>query len=135
QFKVILLGDGTVGKTSIAARFTQDDFTSSYKQTIGLDFFTKAVALQVWDIGGQSIGSKMIGTYVAGTHAVVLCYDITNYDSFQDLDDWFCIVRRAFGGSAMPYVALVGNKCDLSHMRAVRSEAAHQFADENDMQV
>ena len=63
--KLILLGNGSVGKTSIIARFTEDGFTKVYKQTVGLDFFEKLVTLrgekrarlQIWDIGGQSIGS------------------------------------------------------------------------------
>ncbi|CAM9236836.1 unnamed protein product [Laminaria digitata] len=141
QYKVILLGDGTVGKTSIATRFAQDDFSQSYKQTIGLDFFVKRivlpgdvhVALQIWDIGGQSIGSKMMSKYIAGAHAVVMCYDITNYDSFQNLDDWYRLVVKTFASGTMPYVAMVGNKCDLSHLRAVRTVNAHQFADDNGM--
>merc|ERR1719353_1278803 len=91
QYKVILLGDGATGKTSIAMRFTDDHFAMQYKQTIGLDFFIKRlvlpgdvnVALQIWDIGGQTIGGKMIGNYIYGAHAVLLCYDITNYQSFQ----------------------------------------------------
>eukprot|EP00903_Cladosiphon_okamuranus_P020002 g18373.t2 len=78
QYKVILLGDGTVGKTSIATRFAQDDFSQTYKQTIGLDFFVKRitlpgdvqVALQIWDIGGQSIGSKMMSKYIFGAHVI-----------------------------------------------------------------
>ncbi len=68
------------------------------------------VALQVWDIGGQSIGSKMIGNYIYGAQVVLLCYDITNYQSFQNLEDWYRLVRRTFGSRALPYVALIGNK-------------------------
>ncbi|CAM9121856.1 unnamed protein product [Ascophyllum nodosum] len=89
--------------------------------------------MQIWDIGGQSIGSKMMSKYICGAHAVVMCYDITNYDSFQNLDDWYRIVVKAFASGNMPYVAMVGNKCDLSHMRAVRTSSAHQFADDNAM--
>jgi Ras-related protein Rab-28 len=140
QYKVILLGDGAVGKTSIAMRFSQDHFAQSYKQTIGVDFFMKRlglpggpqVALQIWDIGGQSIGGKMIGNYIYGAHAVLLCYDITNYQSFQDLEDWYRLVRRTFGSEPMPYVALVGNKTDLSHIRTVRPNKHAQFCDENE---
>ena len=74
QYKIILLGDGAVGKTSVANRFTEDYFSMTYKQTIGVDFFIKRlvlpgdvhVALQIWDIGGQSIGSKMISNYIYG---------------------------------------------------------------------
>lgn len=143
QYKVILLGDGAVGKTSIAMRFTEDHFAKTYKQTIGLDFFIKRlvlpgdvnVALQIWDIGGQTIGGKMIGNYIYGAQAVLLCYDITNYQTFQDLEDWYRLVRRTFpeGSSSMPYIALVGNKTDLNHLRAVKVEKHNQFAEENDM--
>ena len=99
---MILLGDGATGKTSIAMRFTEDHFAQQYKQTIGLDFFNKTlvlpgdvhVTLQIWDIGGQTIGGKMIGNYIFGAQAVLLCYDITNYQSFQDLEDWYNLVTR-----------------------------------------
>merc|ERR1719353_2111060 len=145
QYKVILLGDGAVGKTSLAMRFCEDHFAKTYKQTIGLDFFVKRVSLpgnvhatmQIWDIGGQSIGGKMISNYIFGSHAVLLVYDITNYQSFQDLEDWLRLVKRTFdkegGGTQMPYAALVGNKLDLGHMRAVRRETHDQFCDENDL--
>lgn len=86
QYKVVVLGNGTVGKTSLVMRFCEDHFGKSYKQTIGVDFFVRRlelpgdvnVALQIWDIGGQSIFSKMIGTYIYEANAVVLTYDITN---------------------------------------------------------
>eukprot|EP01029_Cantina_marsupialis_P014827 TRINITY_DN3246_c0_g1_i1.p1 TRINITY_DN3246_c0_g1~~TRINITY_DN3246_c0_g1_i1.p1 ORF type:complete len:248 (-),score=64.15 TRINITY_DN3246_c0_g1_i1:270-944(-) len=144
QFKVILLGDGAVGKTSVCTRFAGDQFSKQYKQTIGVDFFLKRlelpgdvhVALQIWDIGGQTIGSKMIGNYIYGAHAVLLCYDITNYHSFQDLEDWLRLVRRTFSGregSEMPYLALIGNKTDMGHLRTVKLDKHNQFADENDM--
>lgn len=141
QCKIILIGDGAVGKTSVATRLQEDHFATAYKQTIGLDFFMKRielpgeiqVALQVWDIGGQSIGSKMISNYIYGAHIVLLVYDITNYQSFQNLEDWYRLVRRTFGVGNLPYVALIGNKTDLNHMRAVKLDKHNGFADENDM--
>ena len=76
QYKIILLGDGAVGKTSIASRFVKDNFAKQYKQTIGLDFFLKKVVLpgdvnvtvQLWDIGGQSIGGKVRRLVATHTH-------------------------------------------------------------------
>ena len=141
QFKVILLGDGAVGKTSIAMRFCNNHFAQQYKQTIGLDFFMKRivlpgevdVAMQVWDIGGQSIGGKMIKNYIYGAHAVLLCYDITSRESFQNLEDWYRLVRKTFEKSKLPYVALVGNKTDMSHARAVSRDKHNGFVEENDM--
>lgn len=143
QFKVILLGDGAVGKTSISLRFAQDHFSQIYKQTVGVDFFIRRInlppnneiALQLWDIGGQSIGSKMISNYISGAHAVLLCYDITNFESFANLEDWYRIVTQTFAksGTKMPYVALVGNKFDLRHLTAVRIEQHNRFAEENEL--
>lgn len=142
QYKVILLGDGAVGKTSIALRFTEDHFAKTYKQTVGLDFFVKRlvlpgnvhVAMQIWDIGGQSIGSKMIKNYIYGAQAVLLCYDVTSYTSFQNLEDWNRLVTKVFDQGSMPYVALIGNKTDLNHLRTVKPEKHKLFAEENDMQ-
>lgn len=99
-------------------RFCEDYFAAQYKQTIGVDFFIKTVvlpgdvhtALQIWDIGGQTIGSKMVTNYIYGAQAVLLCYDITNYQSFQNLDDWLSLVKKTFNGEPLPYIALVGNK-------------------------
>lgn len=141
QFKVILLGDGAVGKTSISIRFAEDQFSGQYKQTVGVDFFTKRIELnshaqvtmQLWDIGGQSIGSKMLSNYIAGAHAVLLCYDITNYESFANLEDWYRLVNRAFSsrGQPVPYCALLANKNDLKYMTAVRMDQHNAFAEEN----
>ncbi|KAK1936735.1 Ras-related protein Rab-28 [Phytophthora citrophthora] len=138
--QVIILGDGAVGKTSIAMRHTEDNFSTTYKQTIGLDFFLKRMALpgdtqvtlQIWDIGGQSIGGKMLKNYIYGAQGILLVYDITNYESFQNLEDWYRLVRRTFDDGRMPYVALVGNKTDLNHLRAVKVAKHKQFTEEND---
>jgi Ras-related protein Rab-28 len=141
QYKVILLGDGAVGKTSISIRFAEDQFSQQYKQTVGVDFFTKRidlhprtqVTIQLWDIGGQSIGSKMLSSYIAGAHAVLLCYDITNYESFANLEDWYRLVNKAFAArdKPVPFCALVANKHDLRHITAVRQEQHNAFAEEN----
>lgn len=127
QLRVILVGNGSAGKTSICTRFRADGFARVYKQTVGIDFYEKAarlggadVSLQVWDIGGQSLGSKMLGQYVAGAHVTFLCYDVTDAQSFADAEDWLSLTRRgtgeAPGGGA---IYLVGNKVDLEQHRTV----------------
>mmetsp|Transcript_15846 Transcript_15846/g.49055 ORF Transcript_15846/g.49055 Transcript_15846/m.49055 type:complete len:97 (+) Transcript_15846:279-569(+) len=73
------------------------------------------VAMQIWDIGGQSIGSKMIDNYLCGAQAVLLCYDITNYESFANLEDWHHLVSRTFGNETMPFIGLVANKCRVRY--------------------
>ena len=103
--------------------------------------------MQMWDISGQSISSRMINNYICGAHAILLCYDITNYESFANLEDWYRIVRQTFATNTLPFIGLIANKCvnlnfyllkgklypigDLSHMRAVKSEVHNRFADEN----
>ncbi|KAB0355760.1 hypothetical protein FD755_021701 [Muntiacus reevesi] len=121
RLKVVVLGDGTSGKTSLATCFAQETFGRQYKQTIGLDFFLRItlpgslnVTLQVWDIGGQMV------------------YDVTNYQSFENLEDWYSVVKKVSEESeTQPLVALVGNKIDLEHMRTVKPEKHLRFCQEN----
>lgn len=141
QYKVVILGDGAIGKTSLVMRFCEDQFARKYKQTIGVDFFIKHVvlpgdvhvALQIWDIGGQTIGSKMIHNYIFGAHAVLLVYDITNVQSFQSLEDWHSLVTKTYNEDMAPYIALIGNKTDLKHLRTVKQAQHNAFADKGAM--
>ncbi|GMI48592.1 hypothetical protein TrCOL_g449 [Triparma columacea] len=98
-----LVGNGSVGKTSIINRFQDDGFAKQYKQTVGCDFFEKTVEFRgsmvkctVWDIGGQSLSSKNLSNYVVASTVLFLCYDVTDPQSFADLSDWLTMVRRAF---------------------------------------
>lgn len=141
--KLVLLGNGSVGKSSLIARFVADGFTRVYKQTIGLDFFEKVltfprdqrVVLQVWDIGGQTIGSKMVDKYLFGAHAALLCYDVTDSQSFSDAEDWLSVARRTMGererGGGNPvsqnHIYLVGNKIDLIAQRVVTKSRHDEF--------
>lgn len=141
QYKVIVMGDGAVGKTSLINRYCQGGFAQSYKQTIGVDFFSKKlvlpgdvhVTLQVWDIGGQQIGGKMLGKYIFGCHAVVFVYDTTNIESFKNVEDWSAFVKDEFASaSKQPVKALVGNKIDLPQ-RQVRTDKHNMLATEGHM--
>lgn len=127
QYKVILLGDGAVGKTSIAQRFTENNFYPQYKQTIGVDFFLKRidlpnnyqVTLQIWDIGGQSLGSKMLPSYISGADAVLYVCDITNRSSFIHIEDWHRLALESIETTSDenkkdPFKAILGNKSKLS---------------------
>ncbi|KAM3849209.1 ras-related protein Rab-28 isoform 2-T2 [Diretmus argenteus] len=142
QLKVVVIGDGASGKTSLATRFAQEAFGKQYKQTIGLDFFLRRISLpgnlnvtlQVWDIGGQTLGGKMLDKYVYGAHGVLLVYDITNYQSFENLEDWFSMMKKANEEcDVQPVVSLVGNKIDLEHMRTVKADKHQRFCQENNL--
>ncbi|XP_035233400.1 ras-related protein Rab-28-like isoform X2 [Stegodyphus dumicola] len=142
QFKFLLVGNEAVGKTCLALRFTQDKFDKLYKQTVGVDFFLKRiilpgsvnVTLQLWDIGGQSLGGEMFDKYLYGAHAILFVYDITNEESFSDLEDWLRIVHQVFNEECiMPHLALVSNKGDLEHNRVVKPDKHIKFALDNGM--
>lgn len=142
ELKLVVVGDGASGKTSLAARYSQDQFSRHYNQTIGIDFFLKRivfpddlnVTLQVWDIGGQSIGGKMLDKYIFGSSGVLFVYDVTNSSSFDNLEDWLAVIKKIFSNSGkMPHLALVGNKIDLEHMRTVKVDKHNKFALDNNM--
>jgi Ras-related protein Rab-28 len=133
--KVMLCGNGSAGKTSLCQRFRTDGFERVYRQTVGVDFYEKTVQirgrsalLQVWDIGGQSIGSRMLSQYVRGAAIAFVCYDVTDTQSFADAEDWLRVLR-ADAGSAPRDIYLMGNKADLINLRRVTPAAAGAFAE------
>jgi Ras-related protein Rab-28 len=133
--KLLLVGNGSAGKTSLCTRFRTDGFARVYKQTVGVDFYEKAttvrgapVTLQVWDIGGQSIGSAMLPQYMGGAAAALLVFDTTDAASFADAGDWLRALRA---GGGPRDVFLLGNKADLTGLRAVSPERAGAWAAAN----
>ncbi|CAF1196828.1 unnamed protein product [Rotaria sp. Silwood1] len=140
QVKIVILGDGSSGKTSISERFSKDAFNRDYNQTLGIDYYLKRinlthsynVTLAVNDVGGQTLGGAMLDKYIYGADIVLLVYDITNLQSFENLEDWYSTVMKYCAGRK-PLFALVGNKSDLEHLRAVKAEKHHQFAKDHDM--
>lgn len=135
-FKVTIMGDGSVGKSSICSRFTKDFFATSYKQTIGIDFFSQTVCLDdgnkvtfnLYDIGGQSIGSKMLSAYISGTHAFIFVYDLTNIESLENVVEWYSIVKKSVKSMKDIVIYLVGNKSDLATLRVVRSSRSNEVS-------
>ena len=101
-FKVFLIGDCHVGKTNLLFRFTQDRFTTQYISTIGEDYLSKdvtidgmTVTLQIWDTAGQERFSRAItSSYYRGAQGVVVVYDVTNHDSFVNVQGWINEVQR-----------------------------------------
>ncbi|NHJ85720.1 MAG: GTP-binding protein [Asgard group archaeon] len=131
-FKVIIVGAGKVGKTSLTIRFAEDRFRESYLPTLGVDFLTKNVTLneehiklQLWDTGGQEFVISLLPFYYSGAAGGVLVFDITNRNSFNSLDYWLKQIRQNAGD--IP-VMLAGNKIDISDQRKISSEEAQEFA-------
>jgi small GTP-binding protein len=138
QCSLTILGDGSTGKSSIINAFKTEGFTPVYKQTIGCDFYEKTlsirsreISLKVWDIGGQSIHSKNLVQYLGSSAAVFLVYDVTNMESFTNLDDWLTVARKH---SKSKFIYIVGNKIDLIALRQVTVAQHDKFIADNNLQ-
>ncbi len=135
RFKVVMLGDGAVGKTALTIRFTQNHFDSDYKRTIGSDFAVKhlnvperdaAVTLQVWDLAGQPRFEIVRQSFYRGARGGLLVFDVTRRRTFLNLDRWRQESFEAIG-SDIPMV-VVANKVDLNDSRVVSREEAEEYA-------
>jgi Ras-related protein Rab-7L1 len=140
QFKIIIIGDPTVGKTAFVNRYVNDRFKTGYKGTIGVDFSLKIVKwsnneyikLQLWDIAGQERFTSMCRVYYREANACVIIFDLTQKSSFfnavkwkKDLDSK-CTLPD---GSPIPCI-LLANKCDLQQ-REVSPSEIESFCREN----
>ncbi|KPI83417.1 small GTP binding protein rab6-like protein [Leptomonas seymouri] len=140
KHKLVLLGDQSVGKTSIIARFMYDTFDQQYQPTIGIDFFSKTIHLEddrdvrlhLWDTAGQERFHSLIPSYIRNSAATVVVYDITSRSSFFNAFKWIDEVRSESGAGVV--IMLVGNKMDMaSERREVSTEEALKKARECDV--
>ncbi|KAF7228499.1 ras-related protein Rab-41 isoform X3 [Nothobranchius furzeri] len=135
KFKLVFLGEQSVGKTSLITRFMYDSFDNTYQATIGIDFLSKTmyledrtVRLQLWDTAGQERFRSLIPSYIRDSTIAVVVYDITNLNSFQQTSKWIDDVRTERGSDVI--IMLVGNKTDLADKRQVSVETAERKARE-----
>jgi len=138
KYKLVFLGDQSVGKTSIITRFMYDTFDSTYQATIGIDFLSKTmyledrtVRLQLWDTAGQERFRSLIPSYIRDSSVAVVVYDITNRNSFLNTAKWIDDVRTERGTDVV--MMLVGNKTDLADKRQVSVEEGETRAKEHDI--
>merc|ERR1712226_36280 len=133
-FKTLIIGNSCVGKSNILLRFSENVFHESFLPTIGVDFKIKnvdvndkLVKLHIWDTAGQERFKTITATYYKGAHGIILVYDITDRQSFQDIENWLEEIQK----HASPNVAklLVGNKCDLENERAVSVQEGREYAE------
>ena len=135
KFKIVFLGDQSVGKTSIINRFIYDTFEDVYQATIGIDFLSKPVyvddktiRLQLWDTAGQERFKSLIPSYVKDSSVAVICYDITNSDTFNSVKTWVENARSMRGEEVVLFIA--GNKSDLAEQRQVTEDEGEKLAEE-----
>jgi len=135
--KVVILGDSSVGKTSLMNQFVNHEFSSKYKATIGADFETavvqvdsRAVSLQIWDTAGQERFQSLVESFYRGSDSCMLVFDVNVMQTFENMPNWRADFLIKSGNSEeFPFV-LVGNKIDLTKSidRAVSKQQAEEWA-------
>lgn len=150
RVKIVIVGESEVGKTSLSLRFCKGIFQGRTRPTLGIEFYSKIIPLyekkkqhqrhddsesddsddqrnvmvQVWDTAGEERYSALASTVYRGAHGAIIVYDITNAASFKQVPTWIQQVRA--NTTDIP-VCLVGNKCDLEHLRTVPTAEANRL--------
>ena len=138
-FKVLLIGNSDVGKSSLILRYVDQIWNDVFVPTIGVDFKVKSleiekksIKLQIWDTAGQERFRNVISSYFKGAHGILLIFDITSRGSFKELENWLGEVER--NASSQILKILIGNKCDLEEEREISKDEGEAFAMRNGMQ-
>ncbi|XP_037052437.1 ras-related protein Rab-35 [Bradysia coprophila] len=138
-FKLLIIGDSGVGKSSLLIRFSDNTFSGNYITTIGVDFKIRTVLingqrvkLQIWDTAGQERFRTITSTYYRGTHGVIIVYDVTNGESFANVKRWLQEIEH---NCDVVNKILVGNKNDDPNRKVVITEDAQRFAKQMDIQL
>lgn len=135
-YKVLLLGDSTVGKTCFLLKYTDKIFKEVHMTTVGLDYRLKTmtlkngknVKLQIWDTAGQDRFRSITKNYYKGAHGIIVVYDITSFASFDNVKNWISQIREEVTSNVVIYIA--GNKIDLEEERKVQTEEGKKLAEE-----
>jgi len=138
-FKLLIIGDSGVGKSSLLVRFADNQFSGNYITTIGVDFKIRTielngerVKLQIWDTAGQERFRTITSTYYRGTHGVIVVYDVASGDSFANVKRWLHEINQNCDDVNR---ILVGNKCDDPDRRVVLKEDATRFSNQMGIQL
>ena len=135
-FKILILGDSTVGKTCFLTRYADNTFQENQMATLGVDYKLKnvkmedgnTVKLQIWDTAGQDRFHSLTRNYFKGAHSIILLYDITTQSSFDNVSKWIKQIKE--DASEKVVIILVGNKIDLEHKRAIPTEEGEKIAED-----
>ncbi|VDO06605.1 unnamed protein product [Rodentolepis nana] len=138
SYKLVLLGESAVGKSSIALRFVKSQFQEYQEATIGAAYLTQSIVVgdpqvtvkfEIWDTAGQERYHSLAPMYYRGSHAAIVVYDITKRETFDRATKWINELRE--NAPAIRVIALAGNKSDCSADRAVSEHDAEKYAQEN----
>ncbi|ESL06821.1 small Rab GTP binding protein [Trypanosoma rangeli SC58] len=137
KYKVVLLGDSGVGKTSLVQRLVKDEWNENQNSTVGASFFRYSfpvddvsVNFDIWDTAGQERYKSLASMYYRGAAAALVVYELPLYETFERAKHW---VRELAANSPETIITLVGNKSDLAGRRNVSTEEAAAYARELDL--
>ncbi len=139
KYKVVIFGDGGVGKTTLTNRYLTGIFEEKYQLTIGMDFYLKKleidgnkISLQIWDFAGEEKFRFLLPSAVLGAQGTIFMYDITRYSTFESLIEWLRVFNKANKENSQEVsTILVGSKFDLEENRTVSTEEGKNFTKEN----
>ena len=136
SFKIIIIGDSGVGKSSLTLRATKNQFQDYYNATVGFEFFSQnikiddtIIKLQMWDTCGQEIYRSLISSFYKNSSLAMIMYSIEDEESFRHLDYWIKEIKNNSNPDIK--IILIGNKVDLEDKRTVSKEEEEKFAKEN----
>lgn len=140
-YKIIIMGNAGVGKSSILMQFVEGIYTDFNQSTIGIDFRVKTVSkgnkrikLAIWDTAGQSRFATITSLYYREAQGMIFCFDLTDQVSFDAIENWI-IEAEKHQSESRPNVVklLIGTKADLVHQRKVEYDLAKAYADQRKM--
>ena len=138
SIKLVLLGESSVGKTSIVSRFVNQQFTDLQDSTIGASYFSKLsmikgenYRLEIWDTAGQERYHSLAPMYYRGAKGAIVVFDITSANSFEKAKSWISELKLTANMNVQ--ITLVGNKTDLQHRRQVLSDTAKNYAEQEEL--
>ena len=134
MIKALLIGDSTVGKTSIIGKYLDKNFSDKTKNTVGIDFKNiklkideENIYLQLWDTAGQEKYRSMTTYYYRGVNIIIIVFDVTNKISFEHVKDWIDNINNFAKMNVIKI--LVGNKIDLNDLRVISFDDGKKIAD------
>ena len=137
--QLLIIGDSSVGKTSLINRYTNGTFKEEYLATVGLDYSSKdeefnneTVHIKLWDTAGQERFKSLTQNYLRNADGILLVYDVTKTESFENLKDWICSIKQNMETKNifLPLI-ICGNKVDMEESREITKEDAEKFASKN----
>ena len=138
MFKVVLVGDSSVGKTNIMSKYLKNEFHEDSKATVGVEFGSKqftieghSIKAQIWDTAGQERYKAITSAYYKGAKGAFVVYDITRKQSFDSVDRWINDLKAAADKKLS--IIIIGNKCDLEDQRQVTKEQGEEKAKTNEV--